>query len=75
LNVRSKTIKLEENKGKILDINLGNDFFFWGGGLNTKNKDKIFGRVPHCPTPTRAEIQTLMERVYGCGPLDGGAVH
>lgn len=50
-------------------------FFLGGGGLNTKNKDKIFGRVPHCPTPTRAEIQTLMERVYGCGPLDGGAVH
>ena len=47
-------------------------FFF---GLNTKSKDKIFGRVPHYPTPTRAEIQTLMERVYGCGPLDGEVVH
>ena len=46
-------------------------FFFFLD--NTKSKDKIFGSVPHCPTPTRAEIQTLMERVYGCGPLDGGA--
>lgn len=51
MNVRSKTIKLEENKGKILDINLGNDFFFGGGDLIPKTKTKYLEEFPTVPPP------------------------
>ena len=49
MNVRSKIIKLEENRGKILDINLGNDFFFFY--LIPKAKTKYLEEFPTVPPP------------------------
>lgn len=50
MNVRYKTIKLEENRGKILDINLGNDFFFFLD-LIPKAKTKYLEVFPTVPPP------------------------
>lgn len=49
MNIRSKTIKLEENRGKIFDINLGNDFFFLD--LIQKAKTKYLEEFPTVPPP------------------------